>query len=51
MILKKETHRMHESACDEASIHICIYMSRVGLGTELTPLNAQNVGGFGGKRV
>ena len=47
MILKKETHRMRESACDEASIHICIYMSRVGLGTELTPLNGKNVWGGG----
>ena len=49
MTLKKVTHRTRESACDEASILICMYMSRAGLVTKLTPLNGQNFWGVGGK--
>ena len=48
MTLKKVTHRTRESACDETSILICMYMSRAGLVTKLTPLNGQNFGGVGG---
>ena len=47
----EDTHTHTHTHTHTIYIYIYIYMSRAGLVTELTPLNAQNVGGFGGKRV